>query len=255
MTKKTTTVLGAVAAAVMAASAGLGIAAAAAAPNNHDDLPAYGPGDKYKPVIEREDFSPDVTNRWLPLIPGTTLTYEGTKDGKHARNLFTVTRDTKVIDGVRCRVVFDRLWLDGKLSERTFDYYAQDDDGNVWYFGEDTVSLDDQGHLTDTSGSFRSGVDGAQPGVFMQAHPQIGRRFRQEWLKGEAEDQFKVLSRNARVTVPYGTFHPALRTEERTALEPDVIDNKYYARGIGEVVETSVRGQLEKLELVSVTHS
>jgi hypothetical protein len=90
------------------------------------------------------------------------------------------------IDGVTCRVVFDRLFLSGKLAERTFDYYAQDDDGNVWYFGEDTVKLDDKGHLTDTSGSFRAGVDGAQPGVFMQAEPETGRRFRQEWYKGQA---------------------------------------------------------------------
>ena len=189
----------------------------------------------------------------LPLEPGTTLTYEGTKDGQPARNIFHVTSKTKVIDGVRCRVVFDRLFLSGKLAERTFDYYAQDDDGNVWYFGEDTVKLDDKGHLTDTSGSFRAGVDGAQPGVFMQAEPEIGPRFRQEWYKGQAEDQFKVVSRAAQVTVPYGSFHRALKTEERTDLEPTVLDNKYYVRGIGEVAEVSARGPVEKLELVSVT--
>jgi len=100
-----------------------------------------------------------------------------------------------VIDGVTTRVIFDRLFLDGTLAERTYDYYAQDDDGNVWYFGEDTVKTDDQGNLTETSGSFRAGVDGAQPGVFMQAHPEIGRRFRQEWYKGQAEDQFKVVEK------------------------------------------------------------
>ena len=220
-----------------------------------DDLPRFGPGNTYRPTIERQDFSPNVTNRWFPLTPGTTLTYEGTKDGEPARNLFAVTARTKMIDGVRCRVVFDQLFLSGKLAERTFDYYAQDDDGNVWYFGEDTVARDDQRNLTDTEGSFRAGVDGAQPGLFMQAHPEIGRTFRQEWYQGHAEDRFKVVSRSARVTVPYGSFHPALRTEERTDLEPEVLDNKYYVRGIGEVTEVSITGPLEKLELVAVTKS
>ena len=227
--------------------------AASASTSHPNDLPKFGPGSLYRPVIDAEDFSANVTNPWLPLQPGTTLTYEGTKDGEPARNTFHVTSETKVVDGVTCRVVFDRLFLNGKLAERTFDYYAQDDDGNVWYFGEDTVKLDDNGNLTDTEGSFRAGVDGAQPGVFMQAHPQIGRRFRQEWYEGHAEDQFKVVSRSAHVTVPYGSFNRALKTEERTDLEPDVLDNKYYVRGIGEVTEVSVRGPIEKLELVAIT--
>lgn len=242
---------------------GLGLAAAAgllwttsvgATSGGHrGDLPIFGPGDSYHPVIERADFSPNITNRWFPLKPGTTLVYEGTKDGLPARNVFHVTSRTKVIDGVLCRVVFDQLFLDGKLAERTYDYYSQDDDGNVWYFGEDTVSLDDQGHLTDTSGSFRAGVNGAQPGVFMEAHPELGRWFRQEWAKGEAEDAFRVVDRSTTVKVPFGTFRHALRTEEQTALEPDVLDNKYWVRGIGQVEEVSVKGPLEKLLLVSVS--
>jgi hypothetical protein len=219
------------------------------------DLPQFGPGDSYHPAIEPEDFSATVDNRWFPLTPGTTLTYEGTKDGKNARDVFTVTSNTQLVDGVATRVVLDRLYLDGQLAERTLDYYAQDDDGNVWYFGEDTKALDDQGNLTDTEGSFRAGVDGAEPGVFMEACPELGREFRQEWYEGQAEDRFKVTSLDSEVTVPYRSFKHALKTEERTDLEPGVVDNKYYARGIGEVEETTVKGPVETLKLVSVERS
>jgi hypothetical protein len=103
-----------------------------------------------------------------------------------------------------------------------------------------------------TDGSFHAGVDGAQPGVFMQATPQVGRRFRQEWAPGEAEDQFRVLSLDTPIAVPAGTFPHALRTEETTALEPDVVDNKYYVKGIGEVEELAVKGATEKLALVEI---
>jgi hypothetical protein len=122
----------------------------------------------------------------------------------------------------------------------------------VWYFGEDTATLDASGHVASTEGSFRAGVHGAQPGVYMQARPQLGRMFRQEWSQGNAEDQFKALSRNACITVPYGTFHHALRTRETTALEPTVVDNKYYIAGVGQVEEVTVKGPLEKLVLIDV---
>jgi len=230
-------------------------AAGAAPPTGAGDLPRFGPGSAYHPKIDPVDFGPNVDNPLFPLKPGTTLTYEGTKDGKKARNLFASTTQTKVVDGVTCRVVFDQLFLDGKLAERTYDYYAQDDHGNVWYFGEDTTKLDAQGNLTDTEGSFRAGVDGAQPGVFMPAQPVVGTKFRQEYYKGHAEDQFKVLSLAAPVTVPYGSFPNALKTEETTRLEHGVVDNKYYVSGIGEVEETSVKGPVEKLLLVDVKTS
>ncbi len=224
----------------------------AASASNGRDLPGFGPGRDYHPAIEPADFGPNVDNPWFPLTPGTTLVYAGERDGARARELVTPLPRTTVIDGVRTRVVFDRLFLDGTLAERTYDYYAQDDDGNVWYFGEDTVARDDNGNLTDTEGSFRAGVDGAQPGVFMQAHPDIGRRFRQEWYAGQAEDQFRVVERHATVTVPYGSFHQALRTEETTDLEPGVIDNKFYVRNVGEVTELSVQGGTEHLDLVRI---
>jgi hypothetical protein len=188
----------------------------------------------------------------FPLKPGRTLVYTGTKDNKKALNIFHTTSRTKVIDGVTTRVVEDRLYLDTVLEERTSDYYAQDRCGNVWYFGENTATLDPHGRVISTEGSFRAGVHGAQPGVFMQAHRQVGQRFRQEWSQGHAEDTFKVLSLSAPVTVPYGTFKHALKTKETTALEPAVVDNKYYIKGIGEVEELAVKGPLEKLQLVEI---
>jgi len=215
-------------------------------------LPTFGPGSAYHPQINRASFTPNVTNRLFPLRPGRTLVYTGTKDGKKALNLFTTTKRTRRIDGVTTRVVEDRLYLDNVLEERTSDYYAQDRCGNVWYFGEDTATLDKNGKVVSTYGSFHAGVNGAQPGVFMQAHPQVGLKFRQEWSPGHAEDMFSVISRSARFTVPLGSFRGALRTEESTDLEPAVLDNKYYVAGIGEIAELSVKGPKEALRLVEV---
>jgi hypothetical protein len=224
----------------------------AAATTESCQLPTFGPGRDYHPEIDPEDFSASVTNPYMPLVPGRTLVYTGTKDGKSALNIVTTTSGTRVIDGVRTRVVQDRLYLDDVLEERTADYFAQDECGNVWYFGEDTATLDDKGHVVSREGTFHAGVDGAQPGVFMQAEPEVGRSFRQEWYRGHAEDQFKVLRLNASVTVPAGRFTNALQTEEKTRLEPDVLDNKYFVRGIGEVKELAVKGDPEQLVLVEI---
>jgi hypothetical protein len=215
-------------------------------------LPAFGPGPAYHPRIDRAGFSADVTNRFFPLVVGRTLVYTGTKDGKAARDLVATTSRTRMLDGVRTRVVHDELYLNGVLAERTDDYYAQDRCGNVWYFGEDTAELDAHGHVISTEGSFHAGVDGAQPGVFMQAHPQLGRQFRQEWYQGHAEDRFAAYSRDGEVEVPYGEFEDALLTWERTDLEPGVLDHKAYVARLGEVSEVSVRGPREALRLVRV---
>ena len=216
------------------------------------ELPTFGPGATYNPTIDPASFSPDVTNELFPLVPGRTLVYTGIKDGKKALNVTLTTSRTKVVDGVITRVVEDRLYLNNILEERTSDYYAQDACGNVWYFGEDTATLDHKGNVVSTDGSFQAGVNGAQPGVFMQAAPEVGRQFRQEWFQDQAEDVFKVLSLASPVTVPYGSFTDALRTEETTALEPSVIDNKYYVKGVGEVEELAVKGKREKLKLVEI---
>jgi hypothetical protein len=215
-------------------------------------LPRFGPGRDYHPHIDPANFSPNVTNQLFPLTPGKILVYTGIKDGKKALDLVVATSRTRVIDGVTTRVVQDRNYLDNVLAERTSDYYAQDRCGNVWYFGEDTAELDAHGKVVSTEGTWHAGVGGAQPGVIMPAHPQVGRRFRQEWYQGHAEDVFRVLSRSSPVTVPFGSFRHALRTEETTALEPGVLDNKYYVKGIGEVAELSVKGPREEFKLVEI---
>jgi hypothetical protein len=160
---------------------------------------------------------------------------------------------TKVIDGVECRIVEDRLFLDGKLAEVTTDYYVQDLAGNVWYFGEDTRTLDANGTVKTTGGSWHSGVDGASAGVFMEASPVVGHAYEQEHFVGHAEDHFEVLDLSTAVTVPYGSFNDVLQTKEWTPLEPGVIDHKFWVRGIGEVREASVSDNNEVLVLESVT--
>jgi hypothetical protein len=216
-------------------------------------LPVFGPSDAYHPTIDPARFSPNIDNPWLPFPVGTTFTYEGTRDDKPARVTVHVTSETTIIAGVTCRVVTDQLIQDGKLAEDTRDYYTQDDAGNVWYFGEDTQSLDRAGKVTSTEGTWHAGIDGAQPGVVMPADPHVGDHYRQEFYKGQAEDEFKIVSLDDPVTVPAATYPAAIRTEETSVLEPDVVDNKYYARGIGVVKEIAVKGPNEKLELVDVT--
>ena len=197
-------------------------------------------------------FAPRVDNPWFPLTPGTTLVYRGVKDGKTARDVVKVLHTTRTIQGVRCTSVGDRLYLAGRLEERTTDWYAQDLRGNVWYFGEATVELDRSGHVTSTEGSWLAGRHGARAGIYMPARPHVGQTGRQEYYKGHAEDNFAVVSVNARVSVPYVSSTRAVLTKEWTPLEPGTLDHKYYVRGIGTVLEQTVRGGSERNELVSM---
>jgi hypothetical protein len=198
------------------------------------------------------DFTAHVDNPWFPLEPGTTYVFTGVRDGKASRDVVTVTHQVKLIEGVPCVVVKDRLYLNGRLHERTTDWYTQDTQGNVWYYGESTAELDRNGHVTSTEGSWQAGVDGAVPGIFMPAHPKVGQAFRQEYYKGHAEDHFRILSLRATVSVPYVSSKRGLLTKEWTPLEPAVIDHKVYVRGIGVVREETVKGGQERAELVSV---
>ena len=197
-------------------------------------------------------FAPRVDNPWFPLTPGTTFVYRGVKDGKAARDVVKVLHTTRTIQGVRCTSVSDRLYLAGRLEERTTDWYAQDRRGNVWYFGEATAELDSSGHVTSTEGSWLSGRNGARAGIYMPARPHVGQTGRQEYYKGHAEDHFAVVSVRARVSVPYVSSTRAVLTKEWTPLEPGTLDHKYYVRGIGTVKEVTVKGPLERDVLVSV---
>jgi hypothetical protein len=202
-------------------------------------------------VINPANFQAVVDNPWFPLTPGSTYVYQGVKDGEPSRDVYVVTHDTKVIDGVPCVVVQDQLFLSGALGENTTDYYTQDRQGNVWYFGEATEELDKNGKVTSTEGSWLAGQDGALPGIYIGANPTVGQGFRQEYYAGHAEDRFEVMSLASPITVPYGSFTDALLTKEWTALEPAVLDHKYYVKGVGEVAELSVSGPVEQARLVS----
>ena len=196
-------------------------------------------------------FTARVDNPWFPLKPGTLYRYTGVKDGKPSRDVVTVTHRTKAIEGVPCVAVHDRLYLRGQLEERTTDWYSQDSEGNVWYFGENTAELDKQGHVTNTSGTWRAGVRGAKPGIYMPAHPHVGQSNLQEYYKGQAEDHFKVVGLFGTVAGP--KTRNTLLTQEWTPLEPSVLDHKMYVRGIGTVLEQTEKGGNERNELVSVT--
>jgi len=195
-------------------------------------------------------FSANIDNPWFPLKPGTRYQYVGIKDGRPSRDVVVVTHQVRTIRGAPCVAVSDRLWVDGKLHERTTDWYTQDSRGNVWYFGEDTAEFDRNGHVTSTEGTWLAGVNGAEPGIYMPAHPRVGQTGRQEYYKGHAEDHFRVAA--VLGTVTSGAQNSVL-TEETTPLEPGVVDNKLYVRGIGTVVELTVKGGSERNQLISVT--
>ena len=197
-------------------------------------------------------FTAHVTNRWFPLVPGTRYAYTGIKDGIRSREVLTVTRRTATIAGIPCVVVHDRLYVRGHLEERTTDWYSQDAHGNVWYLGEDTAELDAHGNVTTTEGTWRAGVAGAVPGIYMPADPSVGASGRQEYYKGHAEDHFRVVGRFS--TVIGNRTTSALLTEEWSPLEPGVLDHKLYARGIGTILEQTERGGNERNELVGLTH-
>ena len=203
--------------------------------------------------IEPMDFTTNIDNPFFPLQPGTTFIYSGFKDRSAQRDEFAVTNDTVRIDHVTCRVIHDKVFMDGILEEDTLDYFAQDTDGNVWYFGEDTKELDANGNVVSTAGTWRAGVDGAQPGIIMEAHANVGDHYFQEMAPPVALDEATVLSLSEKVKVPFGTFTDCLETEEFTQLEPGNVEHKYYARGVGFLRGVVVKGGHERLELVNIT--
>jgi len=195
-------------------------------------------------------FTATVDNQWFPLKPGTRYEYVGTKDGRPSRDVVVVTHQVRTIQGAPCVAVSDRLYVDGKLHERTTDWYTQDRQGNVWYFGEDTAELDRTGQVTSTEGTWLAGRDGAVPGIYMPANPRVGQTGRQEYYKGHAEDHFRIAA--VLGTVTSGAPNSVL-TEETTPLEPGAVDNKLYVRGIGTVTELAVKGGKERNQLISVS--
>lgn len=200
---------------------------------------------EYAVQLDPEDFVKGVTNPYFPLEPGSRWVYTTTTEEGTERNEVVVLEETRKVAGIEAVVVHDVVTVDGELAEDTLDWYAQDADGAVWYLGEDTKELE-EGKVVSTSGSWEAGVDGARPGVVMQADPRPGPWYWQEYYKGEAEDQGRVLSLTGTAKVPAGSFADLLVTEERSPLEPSIMARKYYRRGIGMVLDETVKGPRER---------
>src|SRR6266498_705003 len=210
------------------------------------------------PQIDPSDFVKGIHNPYLSFVPGKRFYYVNKivedKELIIEHNPVVVTSDIKMILGVACTVVHDVVKVDGKITEDTYDWYAQDKHGNVWYFGEDTKSYEN-GHVS-TEGSWEAGVNGAKPGIAMFGNPKkhIGETYYQEYLKGVAEDEATLISTNSTVKVAYGTFKNCVKTKEFTRLEPGVVEIKYYAKGVGEVLMVATKGENERDELINITH-
>jgi hypothetical protein len=218
---------------------------------------ACGGGDSTSPAPYDPDIPAEwaaaVTNPLFPLTPGTVWHYRAvTGDGVETTRT-EVLPETRTVSGVTATVVHDQVYLDGELAEDTFDWYAQDPDGNVWYLGEDSKEIEN-GQVVSTEGSWEWGVDGALPGVIMWADPaaHLNEEYHQEYLKGVAEDMAKVVSLDESVQVPAGAYSGCLKTEEHTPLESGSTEFKYYCDGVGTVLETNGSGgQRDELQQVT----
>lgn len=190
-----------------------------------------------------------INNPWLALPIGRGFEYEGETDEGTEVVEIEIDGSTKIVNGVRTLIYRDKVYVDGELVEDTRDYLAQDDDGNVWYFGEDVDNYED-GEIADHDGSWLVGVDGAKPGYWMPGNPTVGMRYRQEYLDGEAEDEAEVISLTEKVKIGLGTYTNCLKTKDTTPLEPDVVEYKYYCKQVGGLVLEEKPEDGERVELV-----
>ena len=201
--------------------------------------------------VDPADFTTKIDNPYWPMKPGSRWIFRETDaEGSVSRVVVTVLDKTKTIMGIEARVVHDQVTERGKVTEDTFDWYAQDKEGNLWYLGEDTTEYEN-GKPKTKEGSWEAGVHGALPGIILPAHPRVGLTYREEYYKGHAEDGAQILFLDALAKVPYGRFEHALQTRNFSGIEPDVIEEKIYARGAGVVLEITVSGGSDRTELVS----
>jgi hypothetical protein len=205
----------------------------------------------YHPEIDPANFSENVNHPYFTLKPGTTYVYKSSDVEDGEINKVTVTSETKKVMGVTTRVVLDEVWEKGKKFEQTYDSYAQDKDGNVWYFGEDSKEFKIGGAVS-TKGSWEAGVNGAQPGIIMPANSQPGQPYWQEYKKGEAEDMGQIIGVKETVKTPAGTFENCVKTKDWSALEKGADEHKYYAKEVGNVVLETENGDKKRVELVEV---
>jgi hypothetical protein len=204
-------------------------------------------------LLDPADFTAEIDNPYWPMKPGSHWVYRETNaEGDVQRNDVTVTGWTKTIMGIEAVVVHDVVRQGGPITEDTFDWYAQDSAGNIWYLGEDTKEYEN-GKLKTTEGSWEAGVDGALAGVIVPAIPEPGLTYREEYYKGHAEDGAEDLSLTAHADVPYGTFDDALQTRNFSPLEPNLVEEKFYAKGVGVVLEVTVSGGSDRSVLLRFT--
>ena len=205
--------------------------------------------------LDPADFTTEIDNPYFPMAPGSRRVFRETDaEGAVRRVVVTVTNDTKTIMGIEARVVHDIVTEDGQVIEDTYDWYAQDSEGNLWYLGEDTKEYEN-GKVSSTEGSWEAGVDGAQPGIIIPAHPQPGMTFRAGVLRGAGRGRRRdPQPSTAQADVPYGSFdNVPPRRGDFTPLEPDLVEEKFYATGVGPVLEVTVTGGSDRTELLSVT--
>jgi hypothetical protein len=205
-------------------------------------------------TLDPADFTTKIDNPYWPMRPGTRWVYRETDpEGAQLRVVVTVTGKTRrIANGITARVVRDTVTEGGELVEDTWDWYAQDSAGNVWYLGELTKEYEN-GKVVSTEGSFEAGVDGAQPGIVMPARPRPGLAYRQEYYRGHAEDRAVIFSLDEQVEVPYGHFKDVVMTKDLNPLQPRILEYKFYARGIGPVLALGVSGGADREELVRYT--
>jgi hypothetical protein len=196
--------------------------------------------------LEAGDFVARIDNPYWPMALGSKWTYREDEQ----RVEVTVTGRTKEILGITATVVHDLVTEDGVLVEDTYDWYAQDKDGNIWYLGEDTKEYEN-GKVKSTEGSWEAGVDGAEAGILLPGEPEVGLRYRQEYYEGEAEDAGEILSLDEKAEVPFGSFDAVLMTKDTTPLEPDVLEHKFYAKGVGPVLVLAISGGSGREELLN----
>ena len=214
-------------------------------------LPADASASARTADFDPDRFVPTIDNPLFPLVPGTRFVYVGSEDGEPLRDVVDVTHDRKTILGVRATVVLDRLYNSGDLVEKTFDYFAQDRHGNVWYLGENTKEFED-GRVVTTDGTWLAGVGGARPGIFMPAHPMAGQTVQQEFAAGVAEDQSTFVDVHTAVTLPSRTLRRCVETHDFTRLEPGAVEAKWYCRGVGLVRSRDLTGGTVRLQLAKI---
>jgi hypothetical protein len=227
---------------------------AVGATDTTEPAPVVDPGDggDYSPIIDPANFVDVIDNPYLPYAVGSRWVYEGQSEGEMERIEVEVLDDTREVMGITATVVRDTVYVDDEMVEDTYDWFAQDADGNVWYLGEDTREFED-GVAVNAAGAWEAGIDGALPGIVMPADPQVGDAFRQEFYPGEAEDMGEITEVGVARSIGLGDFDDVVVMTHWTPLEPDVVEEKWYARGVGTIYEEAVAGGDELVELIEFT--